>query len=1033
MEGVATKPLRAAVLCFEGGRQLPAQVGEDGMSFAIGGGSAGTELRVEKSGAYWFKLTDRDGLSGGDDARWDIRAVPDSPPSVTIERPTANLYVTPRATVPLRITVKDDLALHRVALLLDRSDRPNKPPAEIPLYGGPPRPPELSVGGLAANAKPPAPRTIDYRWDLAALELPPGSHVSFYAAASDYKPQTGKSEPRRLIVVTPQELQERLAARQELILAELTRVLKLQRDCHVQVASLQIRLDNLGRLEQFDLDHLQAAEINQRQVNRSLTSREDGVPMHIFTLLADLENNRIDSPNLEKRLRLLLSEIDRLGRELLPPLDRDLGAAVKSAQVRLQEQPKSATRDAATAAPLASAGKRQEQVIASLESMLGQLNQWDNYRRFQRDMTQLLRDQEELTRQTAEVGSHTLTKEPKDLSPQELIDLKVLAERQFDLARRLDRLQQEMESAARELHESDPATAENVADAVEESRRLAIGSQMRTAAGHLPENQIGQVSVEHQQIVHNLQEVLDILANRRHRELARLVKHYQEAESELATIERKQTGLRKKLAESEHEPDAAKRRNELQRLVQQQQELQQQAQRMARRLEQLLAEKSARDARQAAEQMRKAAEHAAAGNCQGAGKQAAEAEKSLQDARRQLAAQRFQAQAELAVEQMARLEDAIKHLQRQQQNVLEETQRLDQLQQAEGRLTRAQTASLRDVARLQQSVQADTVQLAEQLAGAGAFQLALAAAGAEMARAAAMLDRRQIAKPTQQAEQDALARLAMVVEALKPNNSSKPPDNPGQSGAGQGKPCDPGGVQNVAELKLAKLLQQGVNVRTRQLQDVGGVGKPLAEQQRQEFAAVGDDQGRLADLLLQMVKPVAQKPEDRAIIPEEQSPLLGISQEMRAAQLRIADNDAGLATQNIQQEIVAKIDQLIEQARKSCQGGTCQSKPQGTTPRESTPKPSSPNNGNKSGEQKASTKPVENPNATTQKATPGSKVDKDARRAALETLPGWGQLSPRQREQMLQLPPEDFLPKYQEMIEDYYRRLSQEPAEGEQP
>ena len=32
-------------------------------------------------------------------ARWEIRAVPDAPPSVTIERPTATVYVTPQAVV----------------------------------------------------------------------------------------------------------------------------------------------------------------------------------------------------------------------------------------------------------------------------------------------------------------------------------------------------------------------------------------------------------------------------------------------------------------------------------------------------------------------------------------------------------------------------------------------------------------------------------------------------------------------------------------------------------------------------------------------------------------------------------------------------------------------------------------------------------------------------------------------------------------------------------------------------------------------
>ncbi len=48
-------------------------------------------------------------------------------------------------------------------------------------------------------------------------------------------------------------------------------------------------------------------------------------------------------------------------------------------------------------------------------------------------------------------------------------------------------------------------------------------------------------------------------------------------------------------------------------------------------------------------------------------------------------------------------------------------------------------------------------------------------------------------------------------------------------------------------------------------------------------------------------------------------------------------------------------------------------------------------------------------------------------------LPGWGYLSERQREQLQQMPPAEFLPKYKQMIEDYYRRLSRPSGEEDSP
>ncbi len=38
----------------------------------------------------------------------------------------------------------------------------------------------------------------------------------------------------------------------------------------------------------------------------------------------------------------------------------------------------------------------------------------------------------------------------------------------------------------------------------------------------------------------------------------------------------------------------------------------------------------------------------------------------------------------------------------------------------------------------------------------------------------------------------------------------------------------------------------------------------------------------------------------------------------------------------------------------------------------------------------------------------------------------WGQLPPRARQQILQPPVEEFPPKYETQIEDYFRRLAEE-------
>jgi len=498
----ATKPLKSAILCQEAGARIPAQFDRDGKRLSVA-------LTVEKSGSYWLDLTDREGLGGGSDDRWEIRVIPDTPPTVIIEQPTANLFVTPRAVVPIRVAAKDNLAVHSIALMFRRSE--SEPESTRPLWTA-----------VAAPHSHPLPdgqgvpdgdhHVVDDRWDLAPLELKPGAHVTFYATASDYRPQTGKSEPRSLTIISAEELQDRLAAREKLVLAELERVLKMQRGSRGQLESLRARLAEPRRIGQPEVDLLQALQHNQREVERALTSRGEGVPMHILALLADLENNRLSTDEIKRRMAALLEQIDRLGRRHLPAIGQELTAAAKTAQVEREEQGSTAAANKRVAVPLTVAGEHQDAVIAALEQMIGQLAQWDSYRRFVSAVGQLARDQQALAERTAEVGRRTLTQPLRDLAPRDAEEVKAAAERQIELARLLDRILREMDQAGGELRQSDPATAKTIAGALDQIRRRATSQRMHTASEQIQQNQIGQAASEQKQIGQDLQEILDLLA-----------------------------------------------------------------------------------------------------------------------------------------------------------------------------------------------------------------------------------------------------------------------------------------------------------------------------------------------------------------------------------------------------------------------------------------------------------------------------------------------------------------------------------------
>ncbi len=136
-----------------------------------------------------------------------------------------------------------------------------------------------------------------------------------------------------------------------------------------------------------------------------------------------------------------------------------------------------------------------------------------------------------------------------------------------------------------------------------------------------------------------------------------------------------------------------------------------------------------------------------------------------------------------------------------------------------------------------------------------------------MATAHGALVKEQTGPATQQAQSSALARLDQIIEALQPVEPGQ--DDPEQDqaggqgqGEGQNAPKAPGdALKAMAELKLLRLMQVGINARTQALQQQYGTADAMPEEARQQYARLSREQGHLADLLLGLMQQM-QAPED---------------------------------------------------------------------------------------------------------------------------------------------------------------------------
>ncbi len=853
------KRLSSARLMQEGGVSIAASVGGDGHTVKVPADPA-SPLIIDKSTAYWLEMIDDEGLAGGRQDRWEIRAIGDGAPSVAIEQPTANQFVTTDAEIAMRVLVKDDLAIRNVVLQFSRSAEAGVEDLQVPLFQGP------ESAAFVESQKSAVPqegdsRTLEHTWRLASLNLKPGTQLTFCAVASDYLPQVGKSPERRITIITPRELEDRIAQRQTLILGELSRVLKLQQETRSQVSDLQIQLDKVGQLAKPSIDHAQGAELNQRIVSSTLTSADQGLPAQIGDLLGELKANKVDSPEIERRMNTMLDELGRLAQEHLGPIERELTSAIKTAQTDLAGDSAKlphANPDSPVGKALTSAAVHQDQVIRSLETMLGELAQWDSYRRFGREISQLKLDQEELEEQTAEVGAKTLGKDRKSLDPQQQADLIKLAERQRELARRFDKVQQQMTEMAQSLEETDPLAAATLGDAARQAAQRGISGQIRAGGRKLDDNQIGQARKQQQQVLRELNELLDILSNRREQELSRLVKRLKEAESHLEQLRARQERLRKEIAEADKIADPQQRRKTLERLSREQKQLQEESERFARRLARLQADKAGRNTQSAASKMSKGGDAGQQGDGDEAGDQAEQAKKDLDEAQQQLAERRQQAEMDLAREQIAKLQGGLKSLGEQQQSLLAETERLESLRSAQGLFTRPQIISVRDLGRAERGLESESKALAEKVASAEVFHLALETIGGEMGRAADRIERQDTGEPAQRIERDVIRRIHQLLQALE---SARKQGGEGKSGGqgGQQNAAASDSIRALAEVKLLKLMQQDLNVRFQQLSE--SAKRFSRGEQAAEFDRLSAEQGKLADLMQNFTRPPANNPD----------------------------------------------------------------------------------------------------------------------------------------------------------------------------
>ena len=490
ISGRASRPVQKARLYIQIGdavNSIDGEVDASDSTFRV------TSLPTDTpaKGQYWIELVEADGVVSGSECRANWEIVPDHVPLVTVQAPTTEMYFTPDAKVPVRVLGTDDFAVKAIQLQIGTTT--------IPLFAGPELP--AARDALPTNVDV---RDISRTLDLREFQLMPGNSIELVFAASDYKLQISHPLTRTITIISREDFDYRSQTQQKQLLAKLVEALRLQRATRSQIESLQTQLSTVGKLSDADASRLRAGELQQQQVTRLLDDSPGGAAQLVAELIGALSSNQLSGSDAALRMERLSTILDVLNRQRLPELQSEFVRATKATRIELDEV------DELTSL-LVSIGDRQNAVADDLQAMIGQLSQWDDYRRFARDVAQLLRDQQALSTKVSQLS--TIGQRFDSLSPQQRADLDRTSGEQLDAAHRFERIQAEMDGLREMTRQSDAATAATLAEAIRTAGANEIAERMREVGNDVSRNRLGNASRTQSDIEQGLQQVLSALTD----------------------------------------------------------------------------------------------------------------------------------------------------------------------------------------------------------------------------------------------------------------------------------------------------------------------------------------------------------------------------------------------------------------------------------------------------------------------------------------------------------------------------------------
>ncbi|MBB75306.1 MAG: hypothetical protein CMJ75_12425 [Planctomycetaceae bacterium] len=499
---------------------------------------------VKQTGTFWFELIDQTDIQGGEDTRFSVQAIPDTPPTATLTTTVEDLRVTTLAQLPLQVMIKEDLAVRDVFLQYHNNGSTHTE-EKVYLQRGPSQvskdAAERSLANLESGRSAADVRNISHTWNLASIpQLTAGDTLTCNAVATDYLPQQGQSTPIRLTIISIAELEQLLRLQRAEVLNELSKILDFQRALRQQLDVLTSTFGRTAKEPTTDIDELQRIELRQRQIAGQLNGNQGSVNARIETILQHIRINRIVNPETAKLLSQWQTGINEITVEELPAIRTLILTAIKTAAEE--------NSGADTTSLLTQAQQHQASIIHSLTSIQNEFVQRENYLKLSVQLRHIMEQQTALRQATHQRERRLLENTSHSLSDSDGKEVNDLSRRQVNLVHRYQRLLVNMEHTYLATTTASSSEGSTLQAALRTGRRHKIDALLLASSVALRQNQVGRSSQQQQLALQRIQEVLQLLLQERPHQVLNTARAHQQLSQRLTQLTEQQQDVRNRLS-----------------------------------------------------------------------------------------------------------------------------------------------------------------------------------------------------------------------------------------------------------------------------------------------------------------------------------------------------------------------------------------------------------------------------------------------------------------------------------------------------